>query len=79
VRIKIKINHSEGFFGHDVVKVLSRNFTPVGSGSLQHFLQLLDVHRFSKFLRDSTDIGRLDKSRVVIVEEVEDLVDSILH
>ena len=73
------MNGSEGLLGHDVVEILSGDFPAVGGSSLQHFLQFLDVHGFSEFLGDAANVVGVDAASVVVVEEVEDLVDSVLH
>jgi hypothetical protein len=69
---------SEGLLGHDVVEVFSRNFSAIGSSSLEHFLQLLDVHGLPQLLGDSADVVGVDHTSVVVVEEVEDFINAVL-
>lgn len=69
---------SEGLLGHDVVEVFTTDLAAVGSCPLQHLFEFLDIHGFSKFLGDSSDVVGVDVSCVVVIEKVEDLVDAIL-
>jgi hypothetical protein len=70
---------SEGLLGHDVVEVLAGDLAAVGSSTLQHFLEFLDVHGLTELLGDAADVGGLDEASVVVVEEVEDLIDAVLR
>jgi hypothetical protein len=71
-------NHSEGLLGHDVVEVLAGDLPSVRGSPLQHLLQLLNVHSFSELLGDPADVVGVHGAGVVVVEEIKDLVDSIL-
>lgn len=73
------LSGSEGLLGHYVIEVLPANLTPVRSRSLQHLLQLLDIHRLAQLFRHPLDIVGVDHSGVVVVEEVEDLIDAVLN
>jgi len=74
-----EIIESIALFGHNVIKVFSGNFAAIGCGPLKHFLKLLDIHGFAQFLGNSSDVVGVDAARVIIVEKVEDLVDSVLR
>jgi hypothetical protein len=39
----------------------------------------LDVHGFTELLGDAADVVRVYDARMVVVEEVEDLVDAVLN
>ena len=70
---------SEGLLGHDVVEILSSDLAAVGGCPLEHFLEFLDVHGFSEFLGHPADVVGVDGAGVVVVEEVKDLIDAVLH
>ncbi len=70
---------SEGLLGHDVVEILPRNLPPVRSRTLQHLLQLLDIHGLSQFLGHSADVVAVDAAGMVVVEQVENLVNAVLN
>ena len=67
---------SEGLLGHNVVEVLSGNVLAVGGGSLEHVLELLDAHGLSELLRDSLQVVEVDQTASVVIEEIENLIDS---
>jgi hypothetical protein len=69
---------SKGLLGHNVVEILTRDLPAIRRGPLQHFLELLDIHGLSKFLGNSADVIGVDGASVIVVEKVEDLVDSVL-
>ena len=69
---------SEGFFSHYVVEILSAYLATVCWCSLQHLLQLLDVHCLAQLFCDSADIVRIYVAWMVVIEQVKDLVYSIL-
>jgi hypothetical protein len=69
---------SEGFFGHDVIEILSTDFSTVGSSSLKHFFKFWDIHSFTELLGDSLDVINVDETSSVVVEKVEDLIDAVL-
>ena len=46
---------------------------------MEHLFELCDVHSLSKFLSHSSDIVGVDGSGVVIVKQVEDFVNAVLH
>lgn len=69
---------SKGFFRHNVVEVLSWDLSSVWCSTLQHLLQLLDIHGFSQLLGDSFNIIWVYWACVVVVEKIENLVDAVL-
>jgi len=70
---------SEALLGHDVIEILTGYLPAIGCSPLQHFLQLLNIHSLSKLLRNTTNIVGVDRSSVVVIEKVENLIDSVLH
>jgi hypothetical protein len=70
---------SKGLFGHDIIEIFSGNFSSVGGGSLEHFLQLSDTHSLAQLLGNSLDIVYIDESSLIIIKKVENLVDTILY
>ena len=70
---------SKALLSHDVVEVLTADLPPVARRTLQHLLQLLDVHRLAQLLGHPADIIGVDEAGVAVVEEVEDLVDAVLR
>ena len=69
---------SEGLFGHDVVEIFSADLSSVCCGSLEHFFEFSNVHGFTQFLGDSLDVINVDESGLVVVEQVEDFIDTVL-
>lgn len=69
---------SEGFLGHDAVEIFARDFSTVRSCSLQHFLKFLHVHGLSEFFGHSSNVVGVNDSWMIIIEKVEDFVDTIL-
>lgn len=69
---------SEGFFGHDVVEIFSADLSSVGGGSLEHFFEFSNVHGLSQLLCDSLDVIDVDESSLIIVEQVEYFIDTVL-
>lgn len=65
--------------GHDVVEILPWDLASIGGGSLQHFFELLDVHGLPKLFGHSFDVAGVDKSTVVVIEEVEYFINARLH
>lgn len=69
---------SNGFFSHNVVEILSSDLSTIACCSLKHFLQLSSVHGFTELLSNSFNIGKVDTSSAVIVEQVENAVNTSL-
>ena len=47
---------SEGLLGHDVVEVFTTDLAAIGSSTLEHLFEFLNVHGFSELLCDSADV-----------------------
>lgn len=75
----LKQRWSEGFLGHDVVKVFFWDFSAIAGCSLQHFLKFLDAHCFSQLLCHSLYIVNVYGSALIIVEQLKNFVDPILY
>lgn len=69
---------SESLFCHDVVEVFSGDFPAVCSSSLEHLFKLSTAHCLSEFLCDSLDVINIDEACLVVVEQVEDFINTIL-
>ncbi len=76
---KVFLFKSEGFLGHDVIKVLSGDFSSISGGSLQHLLQLGGVHGLTQLFSDSFNIVDIDEACSIVVEQVENLIDAVLN
>lgn len=63
---------------HDPIEFLASYLLSIFDRSLQHLLQLLRTHCFSKLLGDTCQICQVYRVRVVIVEEIEYLVNALL-
>ena len=72
------LSESESFLSHDIIEVLSGDLPAIGSSPLQHLLKLMYVHGFSQFLSHSFHVVNIDGSRLVVVEQVEDLANAVL-
>ena len=70
---------SEGLFGHDVVEVLSTDFSAIGGSSLEHFFEFRHVHGLAEFLGHSLDVINVDEPSSVVIEQVEDFIDTVLN
>jgi len=70
---------SECFFGHDVVEIVFADFPTVSSCPLEHLLEFLDIHGLSQLLGHSSDVVRIYVSGMVVVEQVKDLVYTVLN
>ena len=70
---------SEGLLGHDIVKVLTAYFSSIRRSPLQHFLQLLNAHSFTKFFGHPLYVGHVDATTLVIVKQLKYFVDSVLN
>ena len=69
---------SKSLFAHDFIEIISGNFSSVGSSSLKHFLQFIDTHGLAQLLGNSLDIVYIDESCLIIIEQVKNLVNTIL-
>ena len=72
------IKRSESLFGHDIVEIISGNFSSVIGSSLQHLLQLGCIHSLTQFFSDSFDIVNIDKSSFIIIEQIKDFINTVL-
>lgn len=70
---------SEGFLCHYVIKVFPCYLAAVACCPLQHLLELLDAHSLSQLLRHTLYIIHIYRSSFVIVEKIENFVDSSLN
>lgn len=72
------LRRSDGFFGHYVIEVFLCDFPSVAGSPLEHFLKLAGVHGLAQLLGNSLDVVNVDGSGPVVVEKVENTVDSSL-
>ena len=72
------LQSSERFLRHYVIEILAGDLSAVAGRALQHLLEFLDVHGLAQFLGHPADVVGVYQPRVIVVEEVEDLVDAVL-
>jgi hypothetical protein len=68
--------NSESFFGHYVIKIFSRDFFAVLSGSFQHFSQFVIAHGLSQLLRYFPQVRQVDGIAAIFIEKVEYFVNA---
>ena len=76
--LKINMDQSEGFLGHNVVEVFSGDLPAVGGSPLEHLLQLLDIHGLAQLFGHPPDVVGVDEAAVIVVEEIEYFINAVL-